>query len=115
MYIHLYTQPARVELVPGHGVYLTQRQLDEALDSSSPTKLIRNLTRVFFTREILASSSVLGNRGNPDLDQDIVSACIRELDNNAALSCVNKFVFLNRVCSAKVQSDFQDGTGRRHE
>ena len=72
------SQPARVELVPGYGVYLTQRQLDEALDCNSATKLIRNLTRVFFTREVLASSSVLGKCNNPALDKDIVSACIRK-------------------------------------
>ena len=71
-------QPARVELVPGYGVYLTQRQLDEALDCCTATKLIRNLTRVFFTREVLASSSALGNRHNPALDKDTVSACIRK-------------------------------------
>ena len=42
----MYSQPARVELVPGYVVYLTQQQLDEALDCSA-TKLVRNLIRVF--------------------------------------------------------------------
>ena len=48
-----------VELVDGYGVTLTKRQLDEAMDNSSgsPTRLIRNLMRIFFSKEILAISS----------------------------------------------------------
>lgn len=67
-----------VELVPGYGVRLSQRQLDEAVDNSSGsgTKLIRNLMSIFFSRETLASSSALGGRQNPALDQDIVGACL---------------------------------------
>lgn len=67
-----------VELVPGYGVVLSQRQLDEAIDSSagSPTRLIRNLMSSFFTKEVLAASSALGGRTNKALDKDIVSACL---------------------------------------
>ena len=73
-----------MELVAGYGVYLTQRQLDEAINCSSTTKLIRNLMRVFFSREVLASS-VLGKCSNPALDKHIVSACIHKLDKNSAV------------------------------
>lgn len=67
-----------VELVPGYGVRLSQRQLDEAIDnnSGSGTKLIRNLMSIFLSRETLASSSALGGRRNPALNQDIVGACL---------------------------------------
>ena len=70
-----------VELVPGYGVLLSQRQLDEALDNSagSPTRLVRNLVSSFFTKEVLASSSALGGRVNKALDQDILAACLSEL------------------------------------
>jgi len=66
--------------VDGYGVYLTQWQLDEALDQSGnvPTKLVRNLMNVFFQPDVLASSSAYGTRKHPALDRDIVSACIRE-------------------------------------
>lgn len=67
-----------VELVPGYGVQLSQRQLDEALDGSnqSPTRLIRNLLSVFFSKDILASSSAYGGRKNAALDRDILGACL---------------------------------------
>ena len=68
-----------VELVPGYGVQLSQRQLDEAIDNSSGsgTKVIRNLMSIFFfSTEMLASSSALGGHRNPALDQDIVGACL---------------------------------------
>jgi len=66
--------------VEGYGVYLTQRQLDQALDQSGNvhTKLVRNLMNVFFQPDVLASSSVYGTRKHPALDRDIVSACIHE-------------------------------------
>ena len=56
---------------------LTQRQLDEAVSecNGSPTRLIRNLISVFFTREELAQSSCYGSRQNHPLDKDILSAC----------------------------------------
>ena len=79
-----------VELVPGYGVQLSQRQLDVAIDNSSgsATKLIRNLMSVFFSRETLASSSALGGRQNLALDQDIVGACIRK-----HTTCKTRFFF----------------------
>lgn len=60
-----------VELVPGYGIMLSQRQLDEAIDNSadSPTRLIRNLMSAFFP-------SALGGRINKALDKDIVAACL---------------------------------------
>ena len=69
-----------IELVPGYGVYLTQKQLDAAVDASkgSPTKLIRNLMGVFFTPDVLAVSSAQGTRNNRALDSDIVQACIHK-------------------------------------
>ena len=70
-----------MELVTGYGVMVTQRQLDEAEGESngSPTRLIRNLISVFFSREELARSSCYGSRQNPALDKDILLACISEL------------------------------------
>ena len=63
------------------GVMATKRQLDEAEgeSNSSPTRLIRNLMSVFFSREELACSSCYGSRVNVALDRDIVLACISEL------------------------------------
>ena len=69
----------QVELVEGYGVYLTQKQYDEAIDQSggSPTRMIRNLITVFFKPTTLAQSSCLGKRGrHPALNQDIVGACL---------------------------------------
>ena len=62
----------------GYGVLVTQRQLDEAEGESggSPTRLIRNLLSIFFSREELARSSCYGSRANASLDRDVVSACI---------------------------------------
>ena len=52
--------------------------LHEAEDSSrgSPTRLMRNLIGVFFTKEVLASSSAYGGRKNKALDQDIMGGCL---------------------------------------
>lgn len=63
----------------GDGVFLSRRQLDEAMagSSNSPTKLIRNLLSVF-TRETLAGSSAFRSCTNPPLDREIVSASIRK-------------------------------------
>ena len=74
-------QPKPIELVPGYGVFLTQRQLDAALDSSknSPTRLIRSLLSTFFAPDVLAVSSACGTRKHKALDGDIVQACIRKL------------------------------------
>ena len=79
----LQTLPSMVELVPGYGVVLSQRQIDEAIDNSnnSPTRLIRHLISAFFTKEVLATSSALGGRKNNALDKDIVAACLSELIN----------------------------------
>ena len=67
-----------IELVPGYGIMLSQRQLDEAVDNSagSATRLIRNLMSTFFPKEVLAKSSALGGRTNKALDKDIVAACL---------------------------------------
>lgn len=73
-------QPQQVELVEGYGVYLSKRQLEEAVDQScnSATRLIRNLLMVFFSPSVLASSSCLGTRKYPALNKDITGACFRE-------------------------------------
>lgn len=73
-------QPKQVELVEGYGVYLTRRQLDEAVDQSagSPTKLIRNLLMIFFTPSVLAKSSCFGTGTFPKLNSDIIGACFRK-------------------------------------
>lgn len=77
-------QGKQIELVDGYGVYLTKRQLDEAMDQScnSPTRLVRNLLMVFFPPNVLAASSCYGNRKLPALNKDIVSACISKLHNS---------------------------------
>ena len=64
--------------MPRYGVMLTQRQLDEVDGESnqSPTRLIRNLMSVFFSREELARSSCYGSHQNSPLDNDILGACI---------------------------------------
>lgn len=68
-----------IELVPGYGVFLTRKQLDMTVaNSSSATKLIRNLMMVFFEPQVLAASSALGTRKNKALDKDKVDACIRK-------------------------------------
>ena len=68
-------------------MYIGQRQLHEAEDSSrgSPTRLMRNLIGVFFTKEVLASSSAYGGRKNKALDQDIMGACLSKY----LYDCVN--------------------------
>ncbi len=70
-------QVRRIEIIKGYGVYLTQRQLDEALDQScsSPTRLVRNLMSCFFLPTLMAKSSYFGTRRFPKLNEDIVGAC----------------------------------------
>ena len=69
-----------MELVEGYGVYISKRQLDEAVDQSckSPTRLIRNLLTVFFTPSIMAQSSCFGTRKYSKLNSDIIGACFSE-------------------------------------
>ena len=67
-----------VELVPGYyGVRLSQRQLDKAVDNSSgsPGRLVRNLMRIFFSKEMLATFQCPTNQA---LDPDIIGACLRK-------------------------------------
>ena len=61
----LYSDICKVEVVNGYGVYLSKRQLNEAEDTArgSPTRLIRSLMAVFFSRDELASSSAYGHGG----------------------------------------------------
>ena len=61
----------------GYGVYLTHRQLDEAIDQSygCPTKLIRNLLTAFFSPSTLAVSNCYGIWRYPALNKDIIGAC----------------------------------------
>ena len=70
-------QPKTQELVEGYGVFITQQQLDEAEGQSCgvPTRLLRNLLMVFFTPKVLGTSSCLGTRKFPALNQEIVGAC----------------------------------------
>jgi hypothetical protein len=65
-------------LVPGYSALVSQPQLDEVVDCSgkSPTKLIRMLMMVFFKPDVLAASSCFGSRKFPQLDEDIVLACL---------------------------------------
>ena len=62
----------------GYGVWITKRQLDEAISSSqsSATKLTRNLLSVFFSNATLASSSAYGTGKHAALDKNILSAII---------------------------------------
>ena len=85
-------QPKAIELVAGYGVFLTQKQLDMAVDGAknSPTRLIRNLMSVFFTPETLATSSACGTRKHKALDGDIVQACIRKCIHNYAIAHFSK-------------------------
>ena len=96
-----------------YGVFLSRRQLDEAVagSSNSPTKLIRNLLSVFFTRETLAGSSAFGSRTNPPLDREIVSACIHKFIRIVVLALSSNYTLVafkiqslllldpNRVCA----------------
>lgn len=70
-----------MELVEGYGVYISKRQLDEAIDQSckSATRLMRNLLMVFFTPSVLAQSSCFGTRKFAKLNTDIIGACLSEL------------------------------------
>lgn len=64
--------------MPGYGAKLTQRQLDEAIDSSGniATRLMRNLLSIFFSKDVLARSSAYGGRLNVALDKNILGACL---------------------------------------
>ena len=81
----------KVELVPGYGVYLTPRQLDEAVASGNgkPTKLMRCLLSVFFEPQVMAQSSALGSRANKPLDKDILSACISKCILYIIIICIS--------------------------
>ena len=69
----------KVELVSGYGVFIAQKQLDQAVfGSKTATKLVRNLLEVYFSRETLAVSSAFGNRKNKALDRDIMDAVFRK-------------------------------------
>lgn len=70
-------------MVEGYGVFLTKRQLDEAVDSASgiPTRLMRNLLAVFFSPDVLGMSSALGKGKHPALNPDILGACIGIFNN----------------------------------
>ena len=74
----IYILRRKFELVRGYNVYITPRQLDEAVASSGgrPTKLIRALLMVYFDNNTLASSSALGSRDRPAIDPNIRDACI---------------------------------------
>ena len=76
--IPIQVDPKPIELVPGYGIYLTQKQLDAAIGNSnnSPSRLIRSLMSTFFTPDVLATSSACGTRKHKALDGDIVQACI---------------------------------------
>ena len=52
-------------------MYLTQRQLDGS-GAKSNTHLMRNILGVFFTKEVLATSSICGTRRHKALDQKIL-------------------------------------------
>uniref|UniRef100_A0A1X7SQT8 BEN domain-containing protein n=1 Tax=Amphimedon queenslandica TaxID=400682 RepID=A0A1X7SQT8_AMPQE len=93
--------PSLVELVPGYGVRLTQRQLDEAISESggAPTKLIRKLVSVFFSREELAESSCYGLRNNNALDKDILAACIKFVQDRYDVSKAVLVDAVNDKCS----------------
>jgi hypothetical protein len=91
-------QPKSIELVPGYGVFLTQKQLDMAIDGAknSPTRLIRNLMSVFFSPQTLATSSACGTRKHKALDSDIVQACIhyvrsqfQHVSKSTLVDCIN--------------------------
>ena len=66
---------SQIELVEGYGVFISKRQLDDAEDLSrnNPTRLIRNLCGIFYTKETLTESSAFGGRRNKVLDRDILS------------------------------------------
>ena len=70
-------QPKTIELVEGYGVYLTQRQLDEAVfqGCNSPTRILRNMLMVFFIPSVMGGASCLGTRKFPALNPDIIGAC----------------------------------------
>ena len=135
-------QPKAIELVPGYGVFLTQKQLDMAVDGAknSPTRLIRNLMSVFVTPETLATSSACGTRKHKALDGDIVQACIRKCIHNYAIAHFSKgaehilsvykkkfkspmqhmlasfgFVFFCRFCEKPVRACFKKYSGGLHK
>ena len=88
---------------------LSQRQLDEAIDSScnSSTRLIRNPLAVFFSNDVLAGSSAYGGSENPALDKDILAACLRKLKRKLSFIINNGLIIIN-ICDARfVQSKHQ--------
>ena len=73
----------QIELVDGYGIFLSKRQLDEALAShgNSPCRLIRNLMSIFFDNDTLAGSSCYGTRKHKELDRDVTAASISRFDS----------------------------------
>ena len=108
--IKLQVQPQAIEMVPGYGVFLTQRQLDAALDGAkeSPTRLMRNLVGTFFTPEVLAVSSVYGTGKHAALDRDIIDTCIRKYNNLYTTWLLITYVLYNydihRFCANKIRT-----------
>ena len=101
-------QPKAVEMVPGYGVFLTQRQLDAALDGAkdSPTRLMRNLIGTFFTPEVLGVSSVYGTGRHVALDRDVVDTCIRKYTHIFFYYCYYNFNYIHRFCARKISTLF---------
>lgn len=95
-------QPKLVELVEGYGVFLTRQQIDAALSgAATPTKLVRNLMRCFFSPATLSYSTALGRRGEkPALEPSIICACISKLCMYTCMPMVYLYTpFLScRVC-----------------
>ena len=75
----------KIEIVEGYGVYCTKLQLENAVTSATnPTKLIRNLLGIFFSKDELAESTALGTRGSRKaLDQTVLPACMRKSLQNS--------------------------------
>ncbi|XP_064399529.1 uncharacterized protein LOC135345992 [Halichondria panicea] len=88
----------RIETIEGYGVYLTQRQLDEALHQScsSPTRLV-NLMSCFFPPTLMAKSSCFGTRRFPKLNEDIVGACFRFVQVQKRYPEVGRSTLVNAV------------------
>ena len=85
-----------MELVPGYGIFISPRQLDEAegKNGGKATKLIRNLMGVFFEHHVLAKCSALGSRKNPGLDQNVVSACISKCLHIIIPTCISSLIII---------------------
>ena len=82
---------------------LSQRQLDEAVDNSSgsPTRLVRNLMSIFFSKETLATSSALGGRTNQVLDPDIIGASLRKNSKFNYITDIYDNYLICRICFVK--------------